>query len=57
MKVVAFDAEFFQLVFERVKINAEVQQRADEHVAADAGKNIEIKCFHDATKSIFQSAH
>jgi hypothetical protein len=26
--------------------NAEIQQRADEHVAADAAKNIEIKCFH-----------
>ena len=46
MQVIACDAELLQLMFECMKINTQVKQRADEHVAADAGKNIEIKCLH-----------
>ena len=58
MKMVAFDAEFLQFMFQRVKINAEVEERADEHVAADAGKNIEIKCLHsrEASRLIWLAA-
>src|SRR5690349_11943323 len=46
MQVIIIDAELLQLMFECMKINTQVKQRADEHVAADAGKNIEIKCLH-----------
>ena len=45
--MVAGDAELFQFVFKLMKVHAEVEKCADEHVAADAAENIEIKglCF------------
>jgi hypothetical protein len=46
VEVVAFYAELRQFMLEGMEIDAEVEQRADEHVAADAGKNIEIQSFH-----------
>jgi hypothetical protein len=42
MQVIPFNTQFLQFVFERVKIDAKVQQRADEHIAADARENIQI---------------
>ena len=29
-----------------VRINAEIQERADEHIAADAAEDVEVKHFH-----------
>src|SRR5688572_15588488 len=46
VQVVAIKTQLFQFVFELVKFNAEIEHCADEHVATDAAKNIEIKCFH-----------
>jgi len=31
----------------RVRVHAEVQQRAHKHIATDAAENIEVKSFHD----------
>ena len=46
MKVVAVELELLQFRFECGGIHAEIQQRADEHVAADAAEDVEIKSFH-----------
>jgi hypothetical protein len=37
-----------------MRINAEVQQRAKEHIAADAAENIEVKSFHVTLTSNIQ---
>src|SRR5208282_3071771 len=46
MEVVAVQVHLFQFGFEMGKIEADVEERADEHVAADAAEKIEIECFH-----------
>jgi len=46
VQMVAIEFQFPKFVFQFVKIHAEVEQRPDEHVAADAAENIEIKSFH-----------
>ena len=45
-QVVTIHAQFFQLVLELVRVHAQIQQRADEHVAADAAEDIEVESFH-----------
>ena len=42
----AVELEFFELVFDCPRIDAEVNHRADEHVPADAAEDIQIQCFH-----------
>ena len=42
----AVEFEFLQLAREFVGVHAEVEQRADEHVAADAAEDVEIESFH-----------
>ena len=42
----AVELKLFESMFERVRIDAEVNHRADEHVAADAAEDIQIQCFH-----------
>ena len=46
MQVIAFKTQFSELTLELMEINPEVEQRADQHIAADSAENIEIKCFH-----------
>ena len=46
VEVVAVEFQLLQLALQLAAIRAEVNQRADEHVAADAAENIEIKRFH-----------
>lgn len=46
VEVITIDVEFLQFVLELVRIDAEIQQRADEHIAADSAENIQVKCFH-----------
>jgi hypothetical protein len=46
VEVEAVEAKFFQLVLEFVKIDTEIEQRADQHITADAAEDIEIKGFH-----------
>jgi len=46
MQMIFLKPQFFQLLFELMKINAEVEQRAEKHVAADAAEDIEVNSFH-----------
>jgi hypothetical protein len=46
VKMIAAEFQLLQLALKPARIRAEVNQRADEHVAADAAENIEVKRFH-----------
>jgi len=46
VEVAAVELQFLQLALQLDRIRAEVNQRADKHVAADAAENVEIKRFH-----------
>ena len=46
MEVIAIQLELFQLAFEFVRIHAQINQRADEHVSRDAAEDVEVKDFH-----------
>src|SRR5688572_23862963 len=46
MDVVFVEAKFGQLALQLFQRDAEIDQRAVEHVTADAAKNIEVECFH-----------
>ena len=40
--------QFLQFAFELFERDAKIEQGADEHIAADAAENIEVKRFHFA---------
>jgi hypothetical protein len=42
VQMVAVEIQLFQFVLQFVRINTEVEQRADKHVAADAAEDVEI---------------
>ena len=44
--MVAVELELFQLTFKAARIHANVEQRADKHIASDAADQVEIECFH-----------
>ena len=46
VQVVTANAQLLQLVFQLMEVHAHIQQRTDEHVAADATEDIEIQRFH-----------
>ena len=46
VEMIAVEFQLLQLALQLARIRAEVNQRADEHVAADAAENVEIKRFH-----------
>ena len=46
------ELKFLQLARELVWVNAEVEQCADEHVAADAAKDVEVKRFHFSVSAL-----
>lgn len=46
VQVVAIELELGEFAFELLRINAEIDERGDEHIAADAAENIEIQCLH-----------
>lgn len=46
VEVVAVQFEFAQFAFEGLGIDAEVDQGADEHIAADAAEDIEVEVGH-----------
>jgi hypothetical protein len=48
MQMILTESELLQFILQRMIIDAQIQQRADKHVAADSGKNVEIKSFHRA---------
>ena len=47
MQVVASEIQFLEFMFKLVRVHAQVNQRPNEHVAADAAENVEIESFHD----------
>jgi len=47
MQVIAIETKLTQFAFQLVRVDAEINQRADEHIAADTAEDIQIKClFH-----------
>jgi hypothetical protein len=54
MQVVAIELELGQFAFELVLVHAQVNERADEHVASDAAEEVEIEGFHldSATRAL-----
>jgi hypothetical protein len=46
VKMIPAEFQLLQLALQLARIRAEVNQRADEHVAADAAENVEIERFH-----------
>ena len=46
MEVIFVEAQLREFALELFEVHAEVQQRADEHVAADAAEDVEVECFH-----------
>jgi len=49
MKMIAVELESFQFMFKLGEFNAQIEQRAEEHVAADSTEDIEIKRFHSSS--------
>ena len=45
------DAQLFQFTFKLSGFHAQVEQRANQHVAADAAEDVEVKGFHLFTHS------
>jgi hypothetical protein len=45
-QVIIFNGKLFQLAFQRAQLDAQIEKRADEHVAADPAEAVEVKCFH-----------
>ena len=46
VKMVAFEFQFGQFLLQFMRIDAQIDQRADEHIAADAAEEIEVEGFH-----------
>jgi hypothetical protein len=46
VEVIAVELEFTEFVLEFVRVHAQINQRANEHVAADAAEDVEIEGFH-----------
>src|SRR5689334_9518263 len=46
VQVIAIEPQLLQLVLELVRINAKIEQRGNEHIAADAAEDVEVKSFH-----------
>lgn len=51
MQVITANLQLAKLRLELPRLNAQIQARANEHVAADARKNIQIKCVHSFSES------
>jgi hypothetical protein len=45
VQMIAVELQLFQFVFEVVRIDTEIEQRADEHVAADPAEDVQIQRF------------
>src|SRR6266566_4832812 len=46
MQVIAFQPQLFQLLFQPIGCDTQVEQRPDKHIAADAAEGVQIQCFH-----------
>jgi len=49
MKMISVELESLQSLFELGEFNAQVEQRAEEHVAADSTEDIEVERFHSSS--------
>jgi hypothetical protein len=47
--VVAFDLERLKLALEFLEVRAQIQQRTDEHIAANAAESVEVKRVHSSS--------
>lgn len=57
VEMVAVELELAEFAFEFVRVHAQINQRANEHVAADAAENVEIKGFHFVPRLIVFFLH
>src|SRR6266568_6799893 len=46
MQVIALQPQLFQLLFQPIGCDTQVEQRPDKHIAADAAEDVQIQCFH-----------
>ena len=46
VEVITIKPQFLQLMFEAMRVDAEIQQRSQKHIATDAAEDIEVKDFH-----------
>ena len=46
MQVVVVELELLEFVFQLLEIDAQIEHRADEHIAADPAENVEVDSFH-----------
>jgi len=51
MEVEFAEAELFEFVLQNGEVDTEIEQGADEHIAADAAEDIEIERFHELGKA------
>ena len=51
VEVITLKLELSEFFFQLARIDAEIDQRADEHVAAEAAEDVEIKRFHEGWAS------
>jgi hypothetical protein len=51
VQFVTLQAQLLQFVLQRVEIHAQVNHRAEEHVAAQSAENIEVKSLHPESGS------
>ena len=52
VQVKTVEPQSVELVFQRVRIDAEINQCADEHVAANSAEKIEIECIHSQASEL-----
>src|SRR5262245_31676664 len=46
VEVITVEPELLQFVFKLMRVDAQVNQRTNEHVTADAAEDVEVKRFH-----------
>jgi len=46
VEVIAVEVEFTQLGFERGEVDSQIEQGADEHIAADAAEDVQVQGLH-----------
>jgi hypothetical protein len=46
VQVIAIHLELREFTFQLARVHAQINQRANEHVAADAAENVEVKSLH-----------
>ena len=52
VQVIAVELELPEFALQPARVHAQINQRADEHVAADAAEDVEVKRFHWSMRNI-----